>query len=111
MKAMKDMMKTIRSRGKMDAENRWWVSELLAADFQKAWIHTGWEDTVQKWYNWLEEMKKKDEKEIMEEIHQHKVTQMMKSADGSAGLLHRITKPTPWRGVAQILEKKRMRGC
>ena len=22
------------------------------------WIHTGWEDTLQKWCNWLEEMKK-----------------------------------------------------
>ena len=25
--------------------------------------HIGWEDTVQKWYEWLEHMKKKDEKE------------------------------------------------
>ena len=70
----------------MDAKNRWWVSELLAADCEKAWIHTGWEDTVQKWYYWLEEMKKKGEKEKMEEMHQHKVAQMIKSAEGSAGL-------------------------
>ena len=41
----------------MDAKSRWWVSELLAADSEKAWIHTGWEDTVQKWYDWLEEMR------------------------------------------------------
>ena len=51
-------------------------------------------------------MKKKDEKEKMEEMHQHKVAQMIKSAEGSAGLLHEITKPTPWRGGAQILEKE-----
>ena len=30
----------------------------------------------------------------LEEVHQRKVSQMIKSADGSAGLLHRITKPT-----------------
>ena len=51
-------------------------------------------------------MKKKDEKENMEEIHQHKVAQMIKSAEGSAGLLHKISKPAPWRGGAQILKKK-----
>ena len=31
---------------------------------------------------------KKDEKEKMEGMHQHKVSQMIKSAEGSAGLLH-----------------------
>ena len=39
------------------------VSELLAADSQRAWIHPGWEDTVHKWCVWLVYMKKKDEKE------------------------------------------------
>ena len=48
---------------------------------QKAWIHTGWEDIMQKWKKWLEEMKRRDEKEEM-------------------------TKPTPWRGGAQILKKE-----
>ena len=42
----------------------------------------------------------------MEDIHQQKMEQMIKSAEGSAGLLHRITKPTPWRGGARILEKE-----
>ena len=46
---MEDLTKKIRSKGGMDAESRWWVSELLAADCEKAWIHTGWEDTLQKW--------------------------------------------------------------
>ena len=50
--------------------------------------------------------------EKTEEMHQQKEEQMIKSAEGSAGLLHYITKPTPWRRGAQILEKeKRMRGC
>ena len=44
---MKDLIRKIRSKGRMDAENRWWVAELLAKDCEKAWIHTGWEDTVQ----------------------------------------------------------------
>ena len=43
---------------------------------------------MQKWFNWLEEMKKEDEKVKMEEMHQHKVAPMIKSAEGSAGLLH-----------------------
>ena len=34
-----------------------------------------------------------DEKEKVE-MHQQKVTQTIKSAEGSAGLLHKITKPT-----------------
>ena len=29
---------------------------------EKAWIHARWEDTMQKWSEWLEHMKKKDEK-------------------------------------------------
>ena len=61
---------------------------------------------MQKWYEWLEHMKKKDEKENMEEMHQRKVEQMIKGAQGSAGLLHKITKPTAWRGGVQILKKE-----
>ena len=50
------------------------------------------EDTLQKWYEWLE-VKKKDEKEQMEECIN----------TGSAGLLDKISKPTAWRRGAQIL--------
>ena len=39
-------------------------------------------------------------------MHQRKVEKMIKSAEGSAGLLHKITKPTMWRGGVQIFEKK-----
>ena len=42
----------------------------------------------------------------MEEMHQRKVEKMIKSAEGSAGLLHKITRPTMWRRGVQILEKK-----
>ena len=101
----KNLMRKIRSRGKMDVENRWWVCGLLPADCEKAWIHTGWEDTMQKLYHWLEDMKKEDEKEKMEEMHQKQ------GANGQEGgrqrwALHNITKPTPWRRGAQILEKE-----
>ena len=51
-----------RSKERVDAKNRWWVPELLAAGCEKAWIHTRWEDTMQKWSNWLEEMKKREKK-------------------------------------------------
>ena len=42
----------------------------------------------------------------MGELHQRKVKQMIKSAEGSAGLSHKITKPTAWRGGAQILKEE-----
>ena len=48
-------------------------------------------------------MKKKDEKGMMEEMQQHKVAQMINSAEGSAGLLHRTSKPTAWWRGVQIL--------
>ena len=39
----KDQTKKIRSKERMDAKSRWWVTKLLAADCDKTWIHTGWE--------------------------------------------------------------------
>ena len=47
-----------------------------------------------------------DEKKKMEELHQQRVNQMIKSAEGSVGLLHKFTKPTARRGGAQILKKE-----
>ena len=70
---------------------------MLAEDCEKAWTHAGSQGVMHEWYEWLEYMKKKDEKKKVEEMHQQKVEQMIKSAQGSAGFLHRITKPTPWR--------------
>ena len=105
MAIMKDLLKKITSKGRMDAKNRWWVTEILATDCEKAWTHTGWEDAVQKWCEWLENMKRKDEKEKMEEMHQHKVEQMIKSASGSAGFLHKITRPTMWRSWTVVKQR------
>ena len=51
-------------------------------------------------------MKKKDEKGKMEELHQRQVEKMIKSAEDSAGLLDKITKPTMWRGGVQMLKKE-----
>ena len=48
MKIMKDLTMKIRSRGRMYAANRCWVAELLAADCEKAWLHPGEEETMQK---------------------------------------------------------------
>ena len=63
MATMRDLIKKIRSKGSMDAQNRWCVAELPAKWCEKAWTHSGREDTMQNWYEWLEYMKKKDEKE------------------------------------------------
>ena len=61
---------------------------------------------MQKRFEWLEYVNRKDEKEKMEEMHQRKVEQMIMSAEGGAGLLHKITKPTMWRGGVQILKEE-----
>ena len=50
---MKDLIRKVRSKGRVDAKSRYWVSELLAVDCEKAWIHPGWEEPMQKWYDWL----------------------------------------------------------
>ena len=77
-----------------------------SADCEKAWLHSVEEINMQGWFSWLEDLKKQDEKEQMEKLHQQQASQMVESAEGSAGLLHKITKPTAWRGGAQILEKE-----
>ena len=41
MAIMKDLIKKIRSKGRMDAKNPWWVSELLAKDSEKASTQDG----------------------------------------------------------------------
>ena len=59
---------------------------------------------MQKWYDWLGEVLKKDEIKKWEEVYRRKVSQTIKSADGSAGLVHRITKSTAWTGRVQIFK-------
>ena len=81
LKVMKDMSRKIRAKGRLDANNGWWVSALLAADCEKA----GWEDSLLRCYDWLYEVKKRDEVKRLEEEHQKTVRQMIKSADGRAG--------------------------
>ena len=107
MAIMKDLIEEkSRSKGSMDAKSRWWVAKLLAKDCQKAWTHPVWEDTMQKWYEWLEYMKKKDEKEKWRRCISERFEKMIKSAEGSGALLHKITKPTMWRGGVQILKEE-----
>ena len=62
---------------------------------------------MQQWHNWLHEMKKKDEEKRRLEEHQKLVSRMIASADGGAGLLHKITKPTAWRRGVQVLDRRR----
>ena len=51
MKIVTDMIRRIKAKGSMDANNSWWVSELLAAACKKkAWLHHEWEDTLQQWH-------------------------------------------------------------
>ena len=63
MAIMKDLTKKIRSKGSMPKIVGWSWSCLRRIDCVKAWTHTRWEDTMQKWCEWLEYRKEKDEKE------------------------------------------------
>ena len=72
-----------QAKGSMDANNSWWVRELLAADCQKKWL--GWGDTMQRWYKWPYEMKK-DEETRMEVEHQKLVSLITTGTDGGTGL-------------------------
>ena len=100
-KVMKDMMKKIRLKGQMDATNRWWVAELLAADCEKAWSTQKKKKPCKNGtVGWKNE--KEDDRRKMEELHQQRVNQMIKSAS----LLHKITKPTARKGGTQILKKE-----
>ena len=83
----------------MDAESGWWVAELLAADCEKAWIHPGWEDTMQKEYEWLEEMKKerREGKDGRNAPTKGERT-LIKSCGREVRVsCTKITKPTAWR--------------
>ena len=105
LKTMTDMLRKIKAKSRMDANKSWWVSELLAADCKKAWLRPAL-DTEQQWHSWLHEMKKMDEEKRTEEEHPKLVSQMIANAEGGASLLHRITKPTVWRGGVQVLEEE-----
>ena len=55
---------------------------------------------MQRWYYWLQEMKNRYEEKRKEEEHHKLVGRMIASAEGGAGLLHKITKPTAWRSAS-----------
>ena len=88
----------------MDANNSWWVSELLAAHCE-AWLYP--KTIMLRWYDWLYEMTERDEVKRMEVRHQMLVSRVIKRTDGSTRLLHNITESTAWRGGGgQILKKE-----
>ena len=60
MKVMKVVTRTIRAKERLGANHSGWVSEVLAAGCEQAWLHAGWEDIKEKWYDWVCDMKKKD---------------------------------------------------
>ena len=62
---------------------------------------------MQRSYNLLHEMQKKDEEKEKEEEHQKLASRMIASVEGGTGLLRKITKPTARRGECQICTKKK----
>ena len=61
---------------------------------------------MQKWYEWLEQLKRKMRSKRWRRCIKTKVSQIIEGAEGSAGLMHKLTEPTAWRGGAQILKKE-----
>ena len=82
MKVMTDMTQENQVKGQNGRKQ-----QLVAADWQKAWLHQGWRDTMLQWYSWLYEMKKNEEQR-MEVEHQKLVCRMIKRACGGTSLLH-----------------------
>ena len=58
------------------------------------------------WYEWLKYMKKKMRRRKWRRCISERWRRLIKSAEGSAGLLHKITKPTMWSGGVQILKEE-----
>ena len=94
MNIMKDLTKKTWSEGRTYAESRLCVSELLAADCEKAWIHPAWKKQKmrrerrrrginKKWRIWL-----RVRKEVLDSCT-------------------KITELTAWRGGPQILKTRR----
>ena len=86
------MTRKIRSKGRMDAENRWWVADLLAAQTARRRGSTRKKKKkhCKSSIVGLKMKKKEDEKRKMEEMHQQKVNQMIKKCRRCAGLLHKL---------------------
>ena len=99
------MSRRVKAKGRMNANNSWWVSDLVAATCECAGLNRDWDGTAQSLQEWLYEMKKNDEGQ-KEEEHQKLVRRMIASAEGGAGWLHRISKPTVWREGIQILREE-----
>ena len=59
--------------------------------------------------SWLEERKKKGDKEKIEKLYQQKVSQMIKSAEDSAGLFVKVTKRKMLERRSTDLEERRRR--
>ena len=88
-------MREIKAKGRMDAQNRWWVSGWLAADFKKACLHLdlgGHNAAMVQLAAGQQENEEDRRKE--EEEHQKLVSRMVASLDEGAGSFHKITKPT-----------------
>ena len=66
---MARLMRNLTSQRVNGCADSWWSIELLAAGSLEAWVHPEWVDTMQRWYKWLYEMKKKGEEKRMEVEH------------------------------------------
>ena len=103
---IKHLTKKIRSKGSMDAKTVGGSRSCLRCTVRK---HGPTQDgripcKMVCMAGAHEEEKMKKGK--MEEMHQRMVEKMIKSAEGSAGLIRKITKPTMWRGGVQILKNE-----
>ena len=105
------MTKKIKSKGRVDANHSSWVSELLAADCKKAWLHPQWEDTMLKRYNWQYDVKKKDEEKRMDVELQKLVSDMIKSANGGTGLFSQNHQANGVERRSAVSERRRRRRC
>ena len=82
------MMRKMKAKSRLDVQSSWLVSDLLAAVCKKKWLHPEGEDTVQQRYTWLQEHKKKDDKNREIRASEAWGRMMSSAAEGRAGFLH-----------------------
>ena len=91
MEFLEMIIKRIISAGRMDAHS-WWVSELPAIDCAMVWLKLEAEELMNKWLGWLQkEMQKKGEKKGDLEGYRRLVGNIIASAEGCTGFLHKVT--------------------
>ena len=95
------MTRRMKAKGRMHAQNSWWVSELLAVDCKKrGFTQIGRTPSSNGTRGSMRRRRRRKKEE-----HQKLVSRLIASAAGEADFLHRIAKPAASNGGLRVLEE------